>query len=921
MIGRPIIVVSTNIVLRGIYLPVLKKPTKCEKSPVILAFVDDHFVPLLSSESHSVPFCKQEPSEMAQHCAPLKGLNMRFLSEEESPGLLIRYMEIVMIPHKDVEIKAAMLKFRAPPAYSVELLWHLEKFAKTLTDNDFDIDEMTPESDISDDMLYQELPTGDNRNILNNSDNNKLIQLCSRNIVGCKNAASANAKSLCDTCYQEFMEKTNTIPRRKPLEKKEEKVNHQVSNFIRTNTQNLNCGSYRNDDVRDINRHFPINHSRSNASAMRKCMSDHCSNIGHPNFLHMCENCYNKYISSPMPPSLKEEFKIGKPENKAFYNAETSEPFKNESGSSETYSKLEFSPRQKHQHISKRNENGMQNYSHLNKSFNGHNSQVDNHSEDFMTNKISNDRSFDDKFWKNTGFKQAFKKSLSPSISSKNPMESSVNGLHRKTEKFPDTKSNVRNSNSSVNNSNPSNSNIFSSAASAVGSTRQANSNSSLSDSYSSNNAFASASGATGSTRHGNMDSIRSKILCAVPGCTDCIDIDDERYCKEHSQTKKPSKCLICDNTACDIFDDVSLCTTCYESQHKKTCEEVDCDEFVNEDERFCKLHHNREILPKCLNCDNKSDSNGFLLCSKCFAEIQSKAESNPVEKNIGRGTVINENIGRGVIKTENVSNNTTKKESKSREAAPFDPPRVLNPRNDIVHSHNSIESSSLSRLGKTRGMPRGTSRGGNCKYSSNALPAPPRFDNNSDISPLEDAQIGGSDEINFPKMIQPSTLASTRSGPPSMEYQLKSRETKQDEARHSSETAMPGVYDGFIPNTGKNPVLDWQKSSQQRSNSFPKGNSKVCKNSGCRQPGRQDLQDHCQSCDRMQKQREFQMGKPTNTQNRHQLPASNHIKVRIIIFKKFQEYFEKITYIILTKKIKLLSFQNFWNIRRPKYS
>ena len=890
MIGRPIIIVSTNIVLRGIYLPVLKKPTKCEKSPVILAFVSGHFVPLLSSENHTVPFCKQEPSEMAQHCAPLKDLNMHFSSEEESPSLLIRYMEIVMIPHKDVEIKAAMLKFRAPPAYSVELLWHLEKFARTLTDNDFYIDEMMPESNISDDMLYQELPTGGNRNILNDKDD-KLVQLCSRNKVGCKNLASANAKGLCDICYQEFMKKSNTIkPRKKPLEKKEEKVNHQVSNVMGTNTQNLNCDPYRNDDIGDINGHFPIEHPRSNASAMRKCMSDHCSNIGHPNFRDMCENCYNKYTSSPIPPSMKEEFQTVKPENKAFYNAETSAPFNNEIGSSQTYSQLQFSPRQRHKYITKANENGMQNYSHLNKSFNGHSSHVDNNlSEDFMKNNTSNGVNFDDNYRKNPGFKQDIKKSISPSISNNSPMDASVNGLHRKTENYPDFESCRRNSNSSINNINPSNSNVLSSVASAVGCTRQANSNSSFNGSYSSNNTLTSASGATGSTRHGNMDSIRSKILCAVPGCTDCIAVDDERYCTEHSQTKKkPLKCLNCDNNACDIIDDISLCTTCYENQLKKTCEALRCDNFVNEDERFCNLHYNRKVLPKCLNCDNKSDSNGFLLCNKCLAEQQNKVNSNPVKENIGRRAVINEHIGRGVIKTENVSNNTTKKESKSREATPFEPLRVINPRNDIVHSHNSVESSSLSRPRKTGGMLRGTSRGGNYRYSHNSLPAPPRFDDSSDILPLEDEQVGGSDEINIPERIQPSVIASTRSGPPSIEYQSKSGETKQDKAKRSSETAMPGLYDGFIPNIGKNPVLDWQKSSQQRSNSFPQENSKVCKNSGCRQPGRPDLQGNCQNCGRMEKRREFQMGKPSNMQDRHQVPASNHIKVGITTFGKF---------------------------------
>ena len=892
---------STNIVLRGIYLPVLKKPTKCEKSPVILAFVSGHFVPLLSSENHTVPFCKQEPSEMAQHCAPLKDLNEHFSSEGENAGLLIRYMDIVMIPHKDIEIKAAMLKFRAPPAYSVELLWHLEKFAKTLTDNDFDIDEITPESDISDDMLYQELPTGDNRNMLSNNDD-KLILLCSRNIVGCKNSASANIKGLCDICYLEFMKKSNTIkPRKKPFEKKEEKVNHQVSNVIGTNIQNLNCGPYIDNNITDNNTDFSIEHLRSNASAMRKCMSDYCSNIGHPSFLNMCENCYNQYISSPIPPSMKEELKTEqrnnfrnlKPETKDSYNAEISESFENESGSSQTYSKLQFSSRQKHKDIGKRNEKGMENYSHLRKSFNSHSSHVDNNtSEDFMKNHTSNDRGFNDNYWKNPGFKQDIKKSVSPSASSNSPTDASVNGIHRKTESYLDVKSNGRNSNPSIKNNNPSNRNVFSSAAGAVGSTEQASSNwnSSFNGSYSSNNALASASGATAITSHGNMDSIRSKILCAVPGCTDCIDIDDERYCKEHSQTKKPSKCLNCDNIACGIFDDIALCTTCYESQHKKTCEEVGCDKFVDEDERLCNLHYNREVMPKCLSCGKKSDPNEFLLCNKCFAEQQNKVNSNPVEKNIGRRTVINENIGRGVIKTENVGNNTTENKSKSREAIPFEPPRVINPRNDIVHSHNSIESSSLPRPRKTGGMPSGTNRGGNYKYSHNALPAPPRFDNNSDISPLEDGQIGDSDELNIPKGIQPSALAA-RSGPPSMQYQAKPGEIKQDEAKHSPETAMPGVYDGFIPNTSKNPVLDWQKSSQQRSNSFPKANSKVCKNSDCGQPGRPDLQDYCKNCDRMQKQREFQMGKP-NMQDRHQVPASNHNRVRIITFKKHLRIF-----------------------------
>ena len=83
ILSRPIIVLCERIYrseegsslqslrLGGIYLPLIRGPKECEKSPIVLGFKDDHFFPLISVESISVPFIESVPLETAIHCVPL----------------------------------------------------------------------------------------------------------------------------------------------------------------------------------------------------------------------------------------------------------------------------------------------------------------------------------------------------------------------------------------------------------------------------------------------------------------------------------------------------------------------------------------------------------------------------------------------------------------------------------------------------------------------------------------------------------------------------------------------------------------------------------------------------------------------------------------------------------------------------------
>lgn len=95
MIARPIIVFSEDVVrnkygeaisfndLFGIYLPLLNDSKQCSKTPIILAYDQSHFCPLLFEDSNRdddgctcyVPLYQSENQALSNHMLPIKFLN------------------------------------------------------------------------------------------------------------------------------------------------------------------------------------------------------------------------------------------------------------------------------------------------------------------------------------------------------------------------------------------------------------------------------------------------------------------------------------------------------------------------------------------------------------------------------------------------------------------------------------------------------------------------------------------------------------------------------------------------------------------------------------------------------------------------------------------------------------------------------
>lgn len=142
VIARPIIVYAARgptdeetvqgIRLEGIYLPLLRKEN-FERSPVLLAHNNGIFLPLFSAEAVDIQIWSQQPSPDSPHCAPLvrpdlTDIPVRFLLEKEKniqDQFLEGYFDVVGIPLNSGNVKSVMLKFRPPPAQSIDLLWSM----------------------------------------------------------------------------------------------------------------------------------------------------------------------------------------------------------------------------------------------------------------------------------------------------------------------------------------------------------------------------------------------------------------------------------------------------------------------------------------------------------------------------------------------------------------------------------------------------------------------------------------------------------------------------------------------------------------------------------------------------------------------------------------------------------------------------
>lgn len=234
----------------GIYLPLLRQPKECEKSPIVIGFKYNHFVPLISLENLELPLSKKQPNDTAQHCIPLVNfelskLPIRFLLEQEETeacrnNLLTSYLETCLIPFRGRDVEAALLKFKPPPAWSIELLWSLFTLSESIAET-------------SEPGAHLQKHTYD-----------ALIP-CARKKVGCTNMASNNKEHMCRGCYEEYMAKKKAIPKRASTRKAV--VQHQASDF----TMETFDG---------------------------KCMNHSCTNLGLSDLRNMCRECYIKQIQS-----------------------------------------------------------------------------------------------------------------------------------------------------------------------------------------------------------------------------------------------------------------------------------------------------------------------------------------------------------------------------------------------------------------------------------------------------------------------------------------------------------------------------------------------------------------------------------------------------------------------------------------------
>ena len=280
VIGRPIIVytdanttnggydVTDGIRYEGVYLPVLRAPNSCEKSPVLIGFDSGRFVPLFSTENQSLDVFTTNPHSHSQHCAPLirkdfSKIPIRFLRKQEQiqPDFLLRkYFDLVLIPttEKTPDITAAILKFKAPNAQCIQLLWSMlevvmeyekEDTFMNIQYNDLPIQQQNMNNQFQDfPQQHKNIPPN---NMPNNQFQNMSLQPnmvdrdvsmpqqnepfqqprsfpnqqqqmprpCARQKANlCRklsNASNRNNQGMCDECYDQFMSVHQNIKQRR----------------------------------------------------------------------------------------------------------------------------------------------------------------------------------------------------------------------------------------------------------------------------------------------------------------------------------------------------------------------------------------------------------------------------------------------------------------------------------------------------------------------------------------------------------------------------------------------------------------------------------------------------------------------------------------------------------------------------------
>eukprot|EP00794_Sanderia_malayensis_P009439 gene9439-10425_t len=157
ILARPIIVICDEMHrsleersfqlsrMGGIYLPLLRDPSECEKTPIVLCYWQNHFMPLLNVEDFDLVVSAQKDHPNSEFCIPLvyedlSRMPVRFLLDDDIEEDLVQaYLDCMDVPlyggecvQKPNHVSAALLKFKPPPTWSVELMWSLFSLAKVM---------------------------------------------------------------------------------------------------------------------------------------------------------------------------------------------------------------------------------------------------------------------------------------------------------------------------------------------------------------------------------------------------------------------------------------------------------------------------------------------------------------------------------------------------------------------------------------------------------------------------------------------------------------------------------------------------------------------------------------------------------------------------------------------------------------------
>ena len=334
VLARPIIVLCDKIYrstdgkslqpsrMGGIYLPILRDPIDCEKSPIVIGYSQCHFVPLLNCEDSDARFSQRPVHPDAQLCVPLvykdlTHLPVRFtLAHEQREDLLRQFLDCGEIPLNNQQqqqqhgvdgfVLAAILKFKPPPAWSVELMWSL--FGRAQDTFMLNVGSAAkyndPQPVQGSSSQYQKhggpsnlpaaqafteypghrsppahhtAPTSPNvpKQLTSAQEYQPASQLCGRSRLGCRNPGNPNYDNLCQYCY-EFLNPTKHIP-----------VSNRAS-AASAAAALANGGSFGQ-----------LTYSSSSFHGLpgSKCATPQCNNTGIEKLHRLCRECYTATIA------------------------------------------------------------------------------------------------------------------------------------------------------------------------------------------------------------------------------------------------------------------------------------------------------------------------------------------------------------------------------------------------------------------------------------------------------------------------------------------------------------------------------------------------------------------------------------------------------------------------------------------------